>query len=153
MPRFRSLRPLSEPSKRLSERESITELALCDAQHAAPGTIFGRSPLLKTHSLRIPRRTRQRLTSHDFIESAPAQRSSPCPSRIRRGTSDKDLAYLGHNPSKTPKLPRAVQIPATSTQSQVEDLSSGLKRLRWEEATSSGTRGPFFSQRRIGPKV
>jgi replication-associated recombination protein RarA len=30
--------------------------------------------------------------SHDFIESAPAQRSSPCPSRIRRGTSDKDLA-------------------------------------------------------------
>ena len=92
MPRFRSLRPLSEPSKRLSERESITELALRDAQHAAPGPIFGRSPLLKTHSLRIPRRTRQRLTSHDFIESAPAQRSSPCPSRIRRGTSDKDLA-------------------------------------------------------------
>ena len=94
MPRFRSLRPLSEPSKRLSERESITELAPRDAQHAAPGPIFGRSPLLKTHSLRIPRRTRQRLTSHDFIESAPAQRSSPCPSRIRRGTSDKDLASL-----------------------------------------------------------
>jgi hypothetical protein len=102
MPRFRSLRPLSEPSKRLSERESITELALRDAQHAAPGTIFGRSPLLKTHSLRIPRRTRQRLTSHDFIESAPAQRSSPCPSRIRRGTSDKDLAslvpHVAHSP-------------------------------------------------------
>ena len=103
MPRFPSLRPLSEPSKRLSERESITELALRDAQHAAPGPIFGRSPLLKTHSLRIPRRTRQRLTSHDFIESAPAQRSSPCPSRIRRGTSDKDLASLARSPQSARK--------------------------------------------------
>jgi hypothetical protein len=64
---------------------------------------MARSPLLKTHSLRPARRTRQRLTSHDFIESA--RRSIPAfvPGCIPPGPSDKDLASTGSNPETMPK--------------------------------------------------
>jgi len=50
------------PSTRPSTHPAPSDLALYLS--------MARSPLLKTHSLRPARRTRQRLTSHDFIESA-----------------------------------------------------------------------------------
>ena len=46
---------------------------------------IARSPLLKTHSLRPARRTRQRLTSYDFIESARRSISGVCPGYISPG--------------------------------------------------------------------
>jgi hypothetical protein len=66
--------------------------ALPDHNHHAWWSSIASQPALKTHSLRLSARTRQRLTSHDFIESA--RRSNPTfhSGYIPPGTSDKDLA-------------------------------------------------------------
>jgi hypothetical protein len=70
--------------------------------HPAPSDLtlypsMAHSPPLKTHSLRPTRRTRQRLTSHDFIESA--RRSVPAfvPGASRRALPIK----IWRNPART----------------------------------------------------
>jgi hypothetical protein len=53
---------------------------------------MARSPPLKTHSLKPAPRTRQRLTSYDFIESAGGHTFAFTRGCISPATSDKDLA-------------------------------------------------------------
>lgn len=72
----------------------------------APYLSTARSPLLKTHSLRPSRRTRQRLTSHDFIESA--RRSIPAfvPGASRRALPIKIWRQSAGASQLQPRRPR-----------------------------------------------
>jgi hypothetical protein len=112
--------------------------------HPAPSDLalylsMARSPLLKTHSLKPARRTRQRLTSHDFIESA--RRSIPAlvPGASRRALPIKIWRDPAGSASQVPGT-RFGLLPQSRNSNAM--IVSGSKGLRF--SCTLGTPEPDF---------